>query len=110
MTDPFGALQVALAGRYVIERELGHGGMATVYFARDLKHDGRPVALKALRPELAQVLGVSAERFLREIRITAKLDHPHIPTLIDSGSDAGQLWYALEYVRGESVPDRLIVA
>ncbi len=77
MADAFPRLKVALADRYTIERELGAGGMATVYLARDMKHD-RPVALKVLRPELAAVLG--AERFLREIRLTAQLQHPHIPT------------------------------
>lgn len=75
-----------LAGRYGIERELGAGGMATVYLARDLKHD-REVALKVLRPELAAGLG--AQRFLQEIRIGARLDHPHILTLIDSGESDG---------------------
>jgi hypothetical protein len=97
-------LKSALANRYLIERELGSGGMATVYLARDLKHD-RPVALKVLRPELVAVLG--AERFLAEIRITAKLDHPHILTLIDSGEAAGLLYYVLPYVQGESLRARL---
>jgi len=97
-------LATALAGRYAIERELGAGGMATVYLARDLKHD-REVALKVLRPELAAVLG--AERFLQEIRISARLDHPHILTLIDSGETDGFLWYVLPYVRGESLRDKL---
>jgi eukaryotic-like serine/threonine-protein kinase len=94
----------ALRDRYIIERELGHGGMATVYLARDLKHD-RDVALKVLRPELAAVLG--RDRFLTEIRLTAKLDHPHILTLIDSGESEGFLWYVIPYVRGESLRDRL---
>src|SRR3989449_11252250 len=97
-------LTAALAGRYAIERELGRGGMATVYLARDLKHD-REVALKVLRPELAAVLG--AERFLEEIRISAKLDHPHILTLIDSGEGEGFVWYVLPYVRGESLREKL---
>src|SRR5213592_3170353 len=97
-------LTAALAGRYAIERELGAGGMATVYLARDLRHD-RDVALKVLRPELAAVLG--AERFLREISISARLDHPHILTLIDSGESDGFLWYVLPYVRGESLRDKL---
>jgi eukaryotic-like serine/threonine-protein kinase len=79
-------LAEALRDRYVIERELGRGGMATVYLAHDLMHD-RDVALKVLRPELAAVLG--RERFLTEIRLTAKLDHPHILTLIDSGQSQG---------------------
>ncbi len=100
-------LRAALAGRYAIERELGAGGMATVYLARDLKHD-REVALKVLRPDLAAVLG--GERFLQEIRITAKLDHPHILTLIDSGAseEGGVLWYVLPLVRGESLRHKLI--
>jgi serine/threonine-protein kinase len=97
-------LATALSGRYAIERELGAGGMATVYLARDLKHD-REVALKVLRPELAAVLGT--ERFLQEIRISARLDHPHILTLIDSGETDGFLWYVLPYVRGESLRDKL---
>jgi Tol biopolymer transport system component len=97
-------LKTALADRYVIERELGAGGMATVYLARDVKHE-REVALKVLRPELAAVLG--AERFLNEIRISARLDHPHILTLIDSGAADGFLYYVLPYVRGETLRDRL---
>jgi serine/threonine-protein kinase len=94
----------ALADRYRIEREIGSGGMATVYLARDLKHD-RDVALKVLRPELAAVLG--ADRFLNEIKITARLDHPHILTLIDSGAADGFLYYVMPFVRGESLRDRL---
>ena len=97
-------LRVALADRYSIERELGAGGMATVYLARDLKHD-REVALKVLRAELAAVLG--AERFLQEIRISARLDHPHILTLIDSGRAEGILYYVLPFVRGESLRTKL---
>src|SRR5713101_241021 len=97
-------LTAALAGRYAIERQLGAGGMATVYLARDLRHD-RDVALKVLRPELAAVLG--AERFLREISISARLDHPHILTLIDSGAADGFLYYVLPFVRGESLRDKL---
>ena len=93
-----------MAARYRIERELGAGGMATVYLARDLKHD-RDVALKVLRPELASVLG--ADRFLQEIRISARLDHPHILTLIDSGESDGFVWYVLPYVRGETLRARL---
>src|SRR5262245_11570555 len=88
-------LTAALAGRYAIERQLGTGGMAIVYLARDLKH-GRAVALKVLRPELAVALG--AERFLREIRISAALDHPHILTVIDSGESDPFLWYVLPFV------------
>jgi hypothetical protein len=97
-------LTTALVGRYAIERQLGAGGMATVYLARDVKHD-RDVALKVLRPELAAVLG--GERFLNEIRISARLDHPHILTLIDSGESDGFLWYVLPYVRGESLREKL---
>ena len=98
------SLRSALADRYSIERELGRGGMATVYLARDLKHD-REVALKVLRADLSAVIG--SERFLAEIRITAKLDHPHILTLIDSGSADGLLYYVLPYVRGESLRAKL---
>jgi len=98
------ALAAALHDRYRLERELGRGGMATVYLARDLKH-ARPVAVKVLRPELAAILG--AERFLREIRLTASLQHPHILPLIDSGEAAGQLFYVMPYVEGESLRQRL---
>ena len=104
MSDAPPRLAAALAGRYRIERELGRGGMATVYLAHDLKHD-RSVALKVLRPELAAVLG--AERFLREIAVTARLDHPHILTLIDSGEADGFLFYVIPYVRGESLREKL---
>jgi hypothetical protein len=97
-------LTTALEQRYRIERELGAGGMATVFLATDLKHD-REVALKVLRPELGAVLGV--ERFLAEIKITARLDHPHILTLIDSGAEEGFLYYVLPFVRGESLRDKL---
>jgi tetratricopeptide (TPR) repeat protein/TolB-like protein len=94
----------ALRDRYRFERELGHGGMATVYLARDLKHD-REVAVKVLRPNLAEVLG--RDRFLVEVALTAKLDHPHILTLIDSGEAGGTLYYVLPYIRGESLRQRL---
>ena len=94
----------AVSDRYVIERELGAGGMATVYLAHDIKLD-REVALKVLRPELGAILG--PERFLSEIRITARLDHPHILTLIDSGASDGLLYYVMPYVRGESLRDLL---
>jgi eukaryotic-like serine/threonine-protein kinase len=94
----------ALSGRYTIDRQLGRGGMATVYLARDLKHN-RPVALKVLHPELAAIVG--PERFLREIQIAANLNHPHILPLHDSGEAAGQLWYTMPYVEGESLRDRL---
>ena len=94
----------ALAGRYRIEREIGSGGMATVYLAHDLKHE-RDVAVKVLRPELAAVLGIN--RFLNEIRISARLDHPHILTLIDSGVADGFPYYVLPFVRGESLRGKL---
>jgi serine/threonine-protein kinase len=81
VADVRAALQAALAERYALERELGRGGMATVYLAQDLKHD-RPVALKVLHPELAASLG--PERFLREIKLAARLQHPHIMTVLDS--------------------------
>jgi len=94
----------ALANRYPIERELGRGGMATVYLARDPKH-GRLVALKVLRPELAATLG--SDRFLREIQVAARLTHPHILPLHDSGEAGGLLYYVMPYIDGESVRDRL---
>ena len=97
-------LQSGLAGRYAIERELGHGGMATVYLAHDVKH-ARKVALKVLMPELAAVVG--AERFLAEIKTTANLQHPHILALFDSGQIDGTVFYAMPYVDGESLRDRL---
>jgi eukaryotic-like serine/threonine-protein kinase len=95
----------ALGDRYLLEREIGRGGMATVYLARDLRHD-RPVAVKVLRPDLAD--GITATRFLREINITARLQHPHILTLIYSGEarpdDAPPvLYYVMPYVDGETL-------
>ena len=99
-----GRLAAALAGRYEIERELGRGGMATVYLARDLRH-GRPFALKVVRPDLAAAVG--GERFLREIETTARLAHPHVLPLLDSGEAAGVLYYAMPYVAGESLRARL---
>ncbi|HTR19427.1 MAG TPA: protein kinase, partial [Gemmatimonadales bacterium] len=90
-------LTAALTGRYTIERELGEGGMATVYLAKDERHD-RKVALKVLRPELAAVIG--AERFLAEIKTTANLQHPHILPLFDSGEADGFLFYVMPYVQG----------
>lgn len=104
LTDTGETLDTALADRYTLEREIGRGGMATVYLALDLKHD-RPVALKIMHPELAATVG--PERFLREIRTTARLDHPHILPVLDSGEAAGRLWYTMPYVRGESLRDRL---
>ena len=97
-------LKSALADRYSIERELGSGGMATVYLADDLKHH-RKVAVKVLRPELAAALG--AERFLQEIQVTARLSHPHIVPLYDSGAADGFLYYVMPYVAGESLRQRL---
>ena len=104
MTGGTASLQAALADRYRVERELGAGGMATVWLARDLKHD-REVALKVLKPEIAQSLG--AERFLREIRFAASLSHPHILPLFDSGEADGMLWYAMPNVAGATLRDRL---
>ena len=104
MEDALGRLRSALTGRYEVQRELGRGGMATVYLARDLKHD-RQVALKVLRPELAAALG--SERFLREITLTAQLTHPNILPLLDSGEAHGQLYYVMPYIDGESLRDRL---
>jgi len=97
-------LTQALADRYAIERELGEGGMATVYLAQDLKHD-RKVALKVLRPELAAVIG--AERFLQEIKVTANLQHSHILPLYDSGEADSFLYYVMPYVEGETLRTRL---
>ncbi|UCD25639.1 MAG: serine/threonine protein kinase [Gemmatimonadota bacterium] len=104
MTDPTGPLETALADRYRIEREVGSGGMATVYLAHDLKYD-RSVAVKVLKPDLAQAIG--PERFLREIRITAQLNHPHILPLLDSGEAAGFVYYAMPYVSGGSLRQRI---
>jgi len=97
-------LSAALADRYRIERELGAGGMATVYLAADLKHD-RKVAIKVLKPELAAVLG--AERFVQEIKTTAALSHPHILPLLDSGEAGGLLYYVMPFIEGETIRDRL---
>jgi TolB-like protein len=104
MTDLLERLRAALADRYLIERELGRGGMAIVYLAEDLRHR-RQVALKVLRPEIAQSLG--GERFLREIQLAARLNHPNILALHDSGESDGVLWYTMPYVEGESLRDRL---
>jgi serine/threonine-protein kinase len=97
-------LKAALAGRYRIERELGRGGMAVVYLAEDRKLE-RQVAIKVLKPELAAAIG--SERFLREIKLTARLEHPHILTLHDSGDADGLLYYVMPYVAGESLRERL---
>jgi len=104
LSDALPRLVAALADRYLIERELGAGGMATVYLAQDIKHD-RKVAIKVLRPELAAVIG--AERFLSEIKTTANLQHPHILPLHDSGEADGFLFYVMPYVEGETVRDRI---
>jgi serine/threonine-protein kinase len=102
--DPISRLNGALEGRYRNERELGEGGMATVYLADDLKHE-RKVALKVLKPELAAVVG--AARFLAEIKTTANLQHPHILPLHDSGEADGFLYYVMPYIEGETLRDRL---
>ncbi len=104
MTSPIDRLNAALAGRYTIERELGAGGMATVFLAADLKHD-RNVALKLLKPELAAVLG--AERFVQEIKTTAALQHPHILPLFDSGAADGFLFYVMPFIDGETLRAKL---
>ena len=104
MTSVAERLGVALADRYRIERELGQGGMATVYLARDLKHD-RDVAVKVLRPELGAALG--SDRFLSEIKTTARLQHPHILPLLDSGDAGGLLYYVMPVVAGETLRTRL---
>src|SRR5688572_27294798 len=98
------SLASALHGRYQIDREIGAGGMATVYLARDLKHD-RHVALKVLNPELGAVLG--ARRFLSEIQVTAKLQHPNLVPLFDSGDADGLLFYVMPYIPGETLRSRL---
>ena len=104
MTEQLERLKSALAERYAIEREIGSGGMATVYSAEDRRH-GRDVAVKVLRPELA--LAVGPDRFLRKIRITAGLEHPHILTLIDSGNADGFLYYVMPFIQGETLRDRM---
>ena len=110
MAESVPGWSASLADRYRFERELGRGGMATVYLVRDLRHD-RPVALKVLHPEPAAALG--PERFQREIRLAARLQHPHILTVLDSGESAGTreagpwLWFTMPFVQGESLRDRL---
>jgi serine/threonine-protein kinase len=104
MTEPLVRLKSAVADRYTIDRELGRGGMATVYLAEDLKHH-RHVAVKVLDPELARALG--AERFLREVEVTANLNHPHILPLHDSGEADGFLFYVMPYVEGETLRERM---
>jgi serine/threonine protein kinase/tetratricopeptide (TPR) repeat protein len=104
MVDTAVQLRDALRDRYLLERELGRGGMATVYLAHDLKHERR-VALKVLHPELAATIG--PHRFLQEIRVTSRLRHPHILPVFDSGESSGQLWYTMPFVEGESLRQRL---
>ena len=104
MADDLAGLSAALTGRYTVDRELGSGGTAIVYLVHDLKH-GRKVALKVLRAEVASILG--SERFLREIRTAASLQHPHIVALHDSGEANGFLYYVMPYVEGESLRDLL---
>src|SRR5262245_42508772 len=104
MIDTLNQPTAALADRYRIDRELGAGGMATVYLARDLRHD-RDVALKVLRAELAESLG--RQRFLREIRLAAGLNHPHILPLYDSGEADGFLYYVMPVMEGQTLRDRL---
>ena len=104
MTAPAERLAAALNDRYRIERELGAGGMATVYLAEDVRHR-RKVALKVLHPELSAVLG--SERFIKEIELTANLPHPHILPLFDSGESAGRLFYVMPFVEGETLRGRL---
>jgi tRNA A-37 threonylcarbamoyl transferase component Bud32/dienelactone hydrolase len=105
MTDALQRLWNSLADRYEVDREIGHGGMASVYLARDIKH-GRAVAVKVMRPELAQAVG--GERFLREINIAAQLQSPHILPLLDSGEVDGLLFYVMPYVEGDSLRGRLV--
>jgi serine/threonine-protein kinase len=104
VTEPFAELNSALADRYVVDRELGRGGMALVYLARDVKHE-RFVALKTLRPEIAMALG--RERFLREIKLAARLQHPNILPVYDSGDASGTLYFVMPFVEGESLRERL---
>src|SRR5437763_11097593 len=102
--DALAQLNASLAGRYSIDREVGRGGMATVFLARDVRHN-RKVALKVLNPELGAVLGV--ERFLAEIQVTANLQHPSLLPLFDSGECDGLLFYVMPYIEGESLRGRL---
>ncbi len=104
MTEITSKLSTALADRYRIERHLGEGGMATVYLAEDLKHR-RKVAVKVLRPELAAILG--AERFLKEIEVTANLQHPNNLPLYDSGEADTFLYYVMPFIEGETLRDKL---
>src|SRR4051812_11338383 len=105
MTMSVDEVAAALADRYRVERELGAGGMATVYLAHDVKHD-RDVAIKVLHEDLGVTLG--PERFLAEIKTTAKLQHPHILPLLDSGEASGLLFYVMPFVAGETLRGRLM--
>src|SRR5262249_45478488 len=102
--DLISQLSTGLDGRYSVEREIGSGGMATVFLARDLRHD-RHVALKVLKPELGVVLG--ADRFLSEIRVTAALQHPNLLPLFDSGESGGLVYYVMPFVDGETLRQKL---
>src|SRR5688572_5827704 len=104
MSDLFSALASHLAGHYTLERQVGEGGMATVFLAQDVKHR-RPVAIKVLKPELAASIGT--ERFLREIELAAGLQHPHVVPVYDSGAAGKHLYYVMPFVEGESLRDRL---
>src|SRR5689334_14954092 len=104
MTDTIAELNDSLIGRYLVEKEIGQGGMATVYLARDVRHD-RKVAIKVIHPELAAVLG--PERFVTEMKVTANLQHPHILPLFDSGTARGQLFYVMPFVEGETLRDKI---
>src|SRR5688500_16484711 len=104
MPEPLATLQSALSGRYTVERELGRGGMATVYLARD-DRQGRKVAIKVLHPDLSNALG--PERFQREIEIASSLTHPNIVPLYESGEAGGSLYYVMPYVAGETLRARL---
>ena len=104
MASVVSQLQAALAERYRVDREIGRGGMATVHLAHDLRHD-RAVAIKVLDPELSAALG--ADRFVREIKLLARLQHPHILPLFDSGDAGGLLFYVMPYIAGDSLRARL---
>jgi len=104
MDDAVQRLNASLAGKYSVEREIGRGGMATVYLAQDVKHE-REVAIKVLLPELAASIG--ADRFEREIKVAAKLQHPNILGLYDSGVSESQMFYVMPFVKGESLRDRI---
>src|SRR5207247_3993170 len=104
MADLSERVRTSLAGHYAIERELGRGGMATVYLAEDVKHH-RKVAVKVMKPEIAKAIG--NDRFLREIEIAARLNHPHVLPLFDSGAAGEMLYYVTPYIEGESLRARL---